>query len=257
MVPTTEESMILIDPRAGSGKADRGGDLLPYIQHLKVKAQKETLPYGDAAFEGNGPRGKIAIGIERKQLSDVLNCVDDARFAGHQKIGLKQIYQFNILIVEGIWKPDNATGYLMECISTLTWRPYRYRSQMVRYSKLFRYLLSVQLSSTPVIITRDIEHTAFNIVEVYHYFQKKWDEHTSMLEVQRISIPDMNSKPTLTRRWATDLEGIGVKLSQDAERVFKRPIDLAQGDESDWLRIPGIGVAKAQAIVREIRGWVR
>lgn len=246
--------MILIDPRAGSGQAERGGDLLPYIQALKIKAEKSQLPFGDACFEGNGPKGRIAVGVERKRLSDILNCIDDSRYAAHQKPGLKQLYQINVLIIEGVWKPDSATGYLMECISSLTWRPYRYRSQMTRYSKLFRYLLSVQLSGTPVIITRDIEHTAFNIVEMYHYFQKKWDDHTSLLEVQKIAIPDMNRRASLVRRWASDLDGIGVKMSQDAEKLFQSGYKLAMADETDWMKIKGIAVGTAQSIVRQIQG---
>ena len=247
--------MILIDPRAGSGQEMRGGDLLPYLQRLKIKAEKEMLPFGDACWEGNGPKGRIAVGVERKRLSDILNCIDDSRYAAHQKVGMKQIYQVSILIIEGVWKPDTATGYLMECISSLTWRPLRYRSQFTRYSKLFRYLLSIQLSGTCVIITRDIEHTAFNIAEMYHYFQKKWEDHTSLLEVQKIAIPDMNNHPSLVRRWASNLDGIGVKMSQDAEQIFKTPIALAEADESAWLRIPHVGVATAQQIVRQIRGW--
>lgn len=246
--------MILVDPRVGSGNAERGGDLLPYIQALKVKAEKSQLPYGDACFEGSGPHGTMTIGVERKRLSDILSCVDDSRYGGFQKIGMKKLYGCSILIIEGVWKPDSATGYLMECIASLTWRPLRYRSQLTRYSKLFRFLLSVQLSGVPVIITRDIEHTAYNIVECYHYFQKKWDDHTSLLEVQKLAIPEMNGKPSLVRRWACDIEGIGVKMSQDAERLFKTPIKLAQADEMAWMGIKGIGVGSAQDIVRQIWG---
>lgn len=246
--------MILVDPRVGSGNAERGGDLLPYILALKVKAEKSQLPYGDACFEGNSSRGTITIGIERKRLSDILNCIDDARYAGHQKVGMRGMYGCSILIIEGVWKPDTATGYLMECVASLTWRPFKYRSQYTRYAKLFRFLLSVQLSGVPVIITRDIEHTAYNIVECYHYFQKKWDDHTSLLEVQKLAIPEMNGKPSLVRRWACDIEGIGVKMSQDAEKLFKTPIQLAQADEQDWLRIPRLGVGTAQDIVRQIWG---
>ena len=246
--------MIYVDPRVGSGVAERGGDLLPYIQALKIKAEKQPLPFGDACCEGNGPKGRISIGIERKRLSDVLNCVDDGRFSGHQNIGMKQLYQVQVLMVEGVWKPDTATGYLMECVSALTWRPFKYRSQYTRYSKLFRYLLSIQLSGTCVIITRDIEHTAFNIVEIYQYFQKKWDDHTALLDTQRVIIPDLNGKPPLVRLWATDLEGVGVKLSQDAATLFKAPIHLAQSDETDWLRIRGIGAATAKSIINQIWG---
>lgn len=246
--------MILVDPRVGSGRADRGGDLLPYIQSLKVKAEKAPLSFGDAAFEGFGPKGTIAVGIERKRLSDILNCVDDARFAGHQRVGMSQMYQFSILVIEGVWKPDTATGYLMECVQTLTWKPYRYRSQMVRYSKLFRYLLSIQLSGIPVIITRDIEHTAYNIVECYHYFQKKWEDHTSQLEIQKVAIPTLNGRPSLAMKWANALDGVGVKSGQDAAALFKTGIKLAQADEMEWMKIKGIGVQTAQSIVRQIWG---
>ena len=243
--------MILVDPRAGSGMADRGGDLLPYILAQKQKAEKSMLAAGDACFEGNGKEGRILIGIERKRLSDILNCVDDARYA-QQRVVLKQMYRINFLIIEGVWKPDSVTGYLMECIQYLTWKPYRYRSQMVRYSKLFRYLISVQLGGTPVVITRDIEHTAYNIVEIYQYFQKRWEDHTSLIEVQKMSIPDMNSRPSLVRRWASDLDGVGVKYSLEADQLFPSAYDLATGDEFSWLKIKGIGVATAQDIIRQI-----
>ena len=136
--------MILIDPRAGSGQADRGGDLLPYILAQKVKAEKSQLPFGDAAMEGNGPKGRINIGVERKRLGDILQCIDDARYSAVQKVGMKAFYDVSLLMVEGVWKPDSYTGYLMECIQTMTWRPYRYRSQMVRYSKLYREIFAVK-----------------------------------------------------------------------------------------------------------------
>jgi ERCC4-type nuclease len=218
---------------------------------MKAKAQIEQLPYGDFAFEGNGPQGQILVGIERKTLSDMLNCIDDARYVG-QKVGMRKMYRVSILMIEGVWKPDTLTGYLMECIATLTWKPLRYRSQMTRYSKLFRYLLTVQLSGVCVIWTRDIEHTAYNIIECYHYFQKKWEDHTSLMEIHRMNLPELNGKPSLVRRWASDLDDIGVKYSQIAEGLFRTPIRLATADESAWLRIKGIGIGTAQNIIRQI-----
>lgn len=240
--------MILIDNRVGSK------ELLPYIQRIggSYKADLASLEFGDACFEGNGPNGKILIGIERKTMGDMLNCIDDARYSGHQIPGMMSMYNQSLLMVEGVWKPDKDTGYLMECVAMLSWRPFRYRQQMTRYSKLFRYLLSVQLSGVSVIITRDIEQTAYNITECYGYFNKKWEDHTSLLEIQKLNIPTLRAKPPLVQRWAAALEGVGVKHSAEAKKIFKTGMDLARGSEEDWMQISGVGPKLSRSIIKQI-----
>lgn len=230
-------------------------DLIPHIQRIGIRCDKSPLQYGDAAFEGRGPLGTIAVGIERKRLHDMLNCIDDARYTGHQRIGMKQMYQVSVLIIEGHWKPHDGDGMLMEGFSGgISWGYCRYRTQRTMYAKLYRYLISVALSGVIVTYSRDPFHTAFNITEWFQYFQKNWQGHTSLQEMQKIAIPTLNQKPSLVRKWAADLDGIGVKLSEDAEKLFKTPIKLAQADESEWLRIPGVGVKTAQQVVKEVWG---
>lgn len=242
--------MILVDPRVGSK------DLLPHIQKIGTPCQLQTLEYGDACFEGNGPdMSRVYIGVERKRVGDMLNCIDDARYAAHQRPGMQSMYNKDVLIIEGTWKPDVQSGYMMECVAALTWRPYRYRTQMVRYSKLFRYLLTIQLAGTMVISSRDAEQTAYNITELYAYFQKKWDDHVSLLEQQRLAIPTMNGKPTLVQKWAAAIEGIGPKLCMRAAEKFDSPIQLAKADEQDWMEIEGVGSKLAQKIVKTVNGW--
>ena len=238
--------MILVDHRVGSR------ELIPFLQRMGAKVEQTNLEFGDACFEGNGPDGRLCVGVERKALSDILNCIDDARYAGHQRPGMLAMYQKSILMIEGVWKPDTVTGYLMHCIKTLTWEPFRYRSSMTQYSKLFRYLLTLQLAGTVVIITRDMEHTAYNIKECYAYFQKKWDDHTSLLEIQKLNIRAMMGKPSLVRKWAAQLNGVGVKHSMEAEHLFKTPYELASSDEHDWIQIPGIGAKLARSIISQI-----
>jgi ERCC4-type nuclease len=204
------------------------------IHRIGVKAEMTQLEYGDACFDGNGPEDKnITIGIERKTLGDMLNCIDDARYVQHQRPGMLAMYRYNFLFVEGIWKPDIDSGYLLELVGSMNWRPPRNHSYQVRYSKLFRYLMSIQLAGTPVIMTRDLDHTAFNIVELFRYFMKKWDQHTSLLEVQKLNIPTLDGKPSLTRRWAEELEGVGGKIGRDASKVFASPYDLTCADEGE------------------------
>lgn len=241
--------MILIDGRIGSREA------LPVVQRIGLPAQLCQLEYGDFAFEGNGPKGKIMVGFERKTLHDMLNCIDDARYVAHQRPGMLNLYDKSFLIIEGSWKPHEG-GFLMEGFNGgSTWGFCKYRSSRVMYSKLRRYLYSMALSGVVVIYTRDLYQTAYDLCEAFHYFQKPWNAHTSLLEIQRLAIPEMNGKPTLVRRWAAAITSIGVKHSRAAEMMFRTGFRLADSEEAEWLKIPGIGVKTAQNVVKEIRGW--
>lgn len=242
--------MILVDAAVGSK------ELCPIIKTHGGECEVSSLPYADACFEGKGPDGTIAVGLERKTIHDMLRCIEDARYTGHQRIGMKNMYDVSVLIIEGHWKPHNENGMLMEGYHNgVNYGYCKPGGRRVMYNKLYRYLISVALSGVIITYTRDIGHTAFNIVEWFHYFQKAWEGHTSLLEMQKIAIPTLNAKPTLVRKWAADLEGIGVKMSGLAEREFRTPLKLATAEEQDWLRIPGVGVKTAQAIVREIGGY--
>jgi len=251
--------MILVDYRSGAEKQrdlTTVDKLISHIRRIGISCDKGALEFADAAFEGNGPHGKIMIGIERKTLHDMLNCIDDSRYSAHQKVGMGQMYQVSILMLEGCWRPHDPEGWLMEGFNGGTsWGFCKYRSSRTLYTKLFNYLLSVSMSGVLISQSRDLIHTAFNISSIYSYFQKPWESHTSMLEVQKLCIPDMRGKPTLVRKWASDIEDIGVKHSLQAEELFKLPINLANSSEMDWLKLPRLGVKTARKIIKEIRGW--
>jgi ERCC4-type nuclease len=238
--------MILVDSRIGSS------EVAPYIKKVGVAIEEVMLDFGDFCFEGNGPDGRITIGVERKRLHDMLNCIDDSRYASYQRPGMREVYDKSFLIVEGMWKP-HEDGTLMEEFRGGVWGQCKYRSSRVMYAKLRRYLFSISLSGVVVLYTRDIVQTAYDLCELFHYFSKGWDKHTSLLEIQKLAIPDMNVRPSLCRKWASDLNDIGVKFSMEAERLFRRSaIKLATSSELDWLKIKGIGVPTARKIIREI-----
>lgn len=241
--------MIYVDLATGSI------ELLTTLLQIGLKAERTSLPYGDFCFEGKGPEGDINIGIERKTLHDMMACIHDHRFGGHQMPGMKSLYDIRILMVEGHWKPNNPNGHLMEGFNGgLNWGFFRGRNGQAMYSQLYRYLLSVSLSGFIVLHSRDPWHTAYNIKELYAYFQKPWDQHTSLKELHTLAVPSLGGKPTLTRLWAHALKDIGTKLSDMAERHFKKPITLATADETEWLRVPGVGVKTAQRVYKEING---
>ena len=85
--------MILVDRREKPGKRDPF-DLLQCLRRLSgvsLPVEPTELPFGDVAFEGHGLNGPIAVGVERKRLHDLNACVEDARLAGHQSIGMRQM----------------------------------------------------------------------------------------------------------------------------------------------------------------------
>lgn len=240
--------MILVAPEIGSK------ELLPYIKKIGVPAEIQPLPYGDFCFAGNGPHGEIYIGVERKTLHDLLHCIDDARYGGFQKPGMQLLYTVKYLMVEAIYKPKED-GLLMEGNEKGQYWICRPGGKPVLYSKVRRYLMSASLSSVIVTHTRSMFETAYDLCEMYHYFNKRWDEHTSMLEMPKAIIPSITGKPSLCLKWAHDLDGVGLKYSLEAEKLFRRKARLlANSEESDWMKIKGIGAPTAMKIIKEING---
>lgn len=248
--------MILVDDRTGSK------ELLPLIQNIGVKCELTRLEYGDAAFEGNGPNGYITFGVERKTLHDMLACIEDARYAAHQRPGMLMLYSKSFLCLEGLWCAGESRDYkgtLMQGFQGgSSWGPLRTKGgRNTQYSKLYRYLVSVALSGVIITYPTNLYQTAYQICELYQYFQKKWQSHTSLIEVQKLNIPSLSGKPSLVRRWASELTDAGVVASIEAEKGFKTAKALANADESQWLKlgIPGVGPKTARQYVREINGW--
>ena len=232
-------------------------DLTPHFRAIQCPVEVRDLPFGDASFEGNGPNGPIEVGIERKRLHDVLKCIDDGRL-GWQLEGMKGLYTISILLVEGHWRPHAPEGWLMEGFHDGASFGYcKPGGSRLPYTKLSRFLITVQLSGVIVCCTRDPFHTAYTMADWFHYFQKSWDAHQSLLKIPKMNIPTLGQKVPLVRKWAADIEGVGIKLSADAQRLFKTPQALANSTASDWIQIPRIGPATALDIIKQIDGRKR
>lgn len=255
--------MILVDAAVGSKELRA-----PILSH-GVSCDITPLAWGDACFSGYGPDGEMLVGIERKKLHDILACIDDARY-NQQRIGMSMMYQVSCLYIEGLWKAKED-GTLMEGFrdynvehslkrdgmatrEVIAWTPLKMGSRPVMYYTLYRYLRSVAHANVIIVQTRDMAHTVTNIVNDYHYYQKRWKDHRSMREVYAIQVPSLTRRPKLVRKWAQDCEGIGVVLGEEAAKYFKTPIKLANASEQDWMKV-GTDVGTAQRIVKEIQGW--
>jgi ERCC4-type nuclease len=88
--------MLLVDSRAGSR------DLVkPLAKVLGTdNVEETTLDFGDVAFTGRGPNNTpLDIGIEHKQVADIVACCRDGRFAGHQLPGMRKRFVYKLATV--------------------------------------------------------------------------------------------------------------------------------------------------------------
>lgn len=244
--------MILVDDREKLGRDTGPIELHRLIKANGVPCEKSRIEYGDICFEGNGPNGKILIGIERKTLHNMLNCIDDSQYSAHQRPGMNIMYQKSFLLIEGHWR-QHEDGWLMEGFNDgSSWGYCKYKGSRVLYSKLYRYLLSVSMSGVTVIYSRNLTQTAYNACEMYHWFQKSWNNHSSLLSTQTLAVPGLDMQPSLVRKVAAQISNLGTKLSIEAEKRFKTTYRMINSSESDWMSIPKIGAKTAQQIIREI-----
>lgn len=241
--------MLLIDSRIGSN------DLLQIVRPWGIDAELVTLDYGDVAFCGNGPDGRpVQVGIELKRLSDLLQCITDGRLSGHQLPGLLRQYQQVWLIVEGEWRagPDGVLvtrhhGH---------WEPVRLGSRRYMHRDVMKFLITLEMKAgVHVQQTPDRATTARNVAALHSWWCiDEWDEHRAHLALDTARDTAMLVRPSLVRRVAAELPGIGYQKSGAVSAKFKTVRDLANAPESDWREIDGVGKTLSKRIVGAISG---
>jgi ERCC4-type nuclease len=241
--------MISIDDRVGSK------DLLKYFP--KGEARLTRLQYADACFMGKNSQGVSSVGVERKKLEDLLSSMQSGRLAGSQLIGLTNTYDVVYLIIEGLWRVG-ADGRLekLKGYKKKSWRPVVLGKRGYMAKELDSFLNTLQLK-VGVLVRESgtARHTAMMIRNLYGWYQK--DDHTSHLAIHKNRFRDEDvllSRPSLLRRVAAELDGVGWKRSLEVSKVFQSVSELSRATEKDWLAIPGIGKTIAKRVVAEIQG---
>ncbi len=215
----------------------------------------------DFQFTGCGPDGAtFCLGIERKTIQDLLNSMRDRRLAGQQLGRMIDTYDVCYLVVEGIWRRGRGTG-LVEIMNG-SWRASRGGH---RYAEVDRFLCSLEeLTGLRLRRTADEEETCAAIADLYLWWQKPYEAHTStrVIYAPGPSIKQKSNRPkmfrheaTLLEKWVVALPGINDRAIEIAKN-FTSPKDLANADMDRWLGISGqrIGKKTAQTIVEAIEG---
>ena len=257
--------MLALDPRAGSG------DLLRPLKRRGVPVEPQELEFGDAAFFGSGGQAAgempIHVGIEVKRISDVLQCIHDGRFAGHQLPGLLRLYDVVWLVVEGGYRAS-ANGVLELPVHKgarhrwVDYASYTGSTRQVMWRSVQHWLTTMEMrAGIRVARTLTHEETADWIAALYSWWQKDWDDHRSHLALyagRDIGVGDgavelFTRRPNLVGFVAQVLPGIGAERAHLVQKHFTSVEALVAADEAEWVSIKGIGKVTAKKVVEALR----
>lgn len=222
-----------VDDRVGSR------ELLPELKKLHTPAVKVRLPFADAAFEGEGEKGVVKIGVERKTIYDLIQSMTTGRLSSHQLPGLVQTYDFRYIVVEGLWRPGRDG--VVE-----VWKGGGWRAAPTRlgWFEVDRYLTTLEVrGGCWVRRTGSLWETAVMVGSLYRWWGKEWKEHRGHLQLEKGLMPDrvLFSKPSYPRLVASVLPGIGWEKSLAVAKRFKTVRAMVEAGPKEWREVPGIG----------------
>jgi ERCC4-type nuclease len=244
-----EHKVILVDDRKGSG------EVAPILRGLGVPVKVVRMDSADFAFEGQGPKGACLVGVERKKVSELIQSIQSGRFEGEQLPKMVTTYEHSWLIVEGVFRPNPQSGVLEEGVRG-GWREIIQGRTGFAFCQLDNFLTSMQARVHLMVkYANTVEDTAHIVKGMWQWYRKPWQQHKSGLVIYTPPPPAaLWLKPSLVRRVATQLEGIGWEKSAAVAAKFSSVLDMIVATEAEWQTIPGIGKGLAARAVRQLLG---
>lgn len=236
--------MIYVDPRIGSG------ELLEDIRsHVNGQAEMCGMDAGDFSFEGNGPGGEVAVGIERKKIRDMLTSMRSGRFAGDQLVKMGQVYDVIYLIVEGLYRPGK-TGILETWVNGSGWAPLtlaakgKVAGNTFTYAELDKHLWSLEMLKNVVVRrSSNPQETAWQVANCYQQWRKPWDSHRST-DAIKLQTEVSVFHCSLLRKMASEMPGVGWERSKKVEAHFREYGErwfeaMGQATMEEWQGVLG------------------
>ena len=238
---------ILIDSRVGSK------DLVKYFP--KHMTQITTLEFADAAFIGyDREKNLIPVGIEVKKFDDLLQCMVDGRFAGHQLPGLRRDYKHVWLIVEGRFKGNPRTGVLEKPTGRGNWVDVHRAGRTIMFRDIISWLTTMTVvGGIHVHRTYNRMETAQVIWGLYQWWDKEFPTHNALHVFNTSGAPSLYGKPSLLRRLVKELGGIGWGRSAKVAKHFDSVLEMVTATPKEWEKIEGIGKVTAKNVVEELQ----
>jgi len=234
---------LLVDERVGSR------ELCEPLQKLGLPAELTHLEFGDLAFEGRGEAGKlVSIGVELKNMRDLISSIRTDRLPGHQLPGLQRTYDFRWLLIEGLWRSDRKG--LLQVESHGRWKKVQGRMTVSELNK--RVLVMLLRGGLVPWYTTTRHQTLEWLRDLYRtWTDVDLDKHQSHLAIYT----PLTIRPISTfRQVISGLPGIGFKTSLVVEKHFKTLARAMLASQQEWQDIEGIGPKTALQIWRVIHG---
>lgn len=243
--------MILVDSRVGSKH------LAGEFDSLGVGYELTQLEFGDCSWLGKSDSGPVAVGVELKNVNDLLNSIQSGRLSGHQVPGLLDRYQHVWLVVEGVYR--SRRDGLVEVLQGRTWTPLVMgRRRPVYYSEIEGYLTTLAVEAgIHTKQTGNAKETARFIELLYTWWQK--DKHTSLQTIYQPKEGGGSIRRESDWEKRMKLTAKGLQPGFGWERVkgivgeFDSVADMINASEDRWKEIPGIGKKLAADVVAGIR----
>jgi len=258
-VPRSSPLSIRVDNRRGSKE---------YIPMLNKQsegiAHASSMEFGDFAFSGNGPNGKIRIGVELKTLRDFAHSVESKRLQARQLPGMCKSYDIRWLIIEGVWK-SMADGGIIRQSSPRKWQTHPRLvtgGREFRASRLEAFLSSCSRMRVFVWRTLDSRETVRWLISTARYWAKRDTDHGDAGLMVKESLLSDNAFGNAAEepgrlqraRTARSFIGVGDKLAWKIADYFPSVKAMMKAKPMEWMQIEGLGVGIANKIVKAIDG---
>jgi ERCC4-type nuclease len=237
--------MLLIDDRAGSE------ELAKPLRAMGLPVTLERLEFGDVAFIGRGQAGtEVSVGIEFKQLGELVQALRTERLAGHQLPGMRECYDFSYLLIEGPWLYDKSGRLQRRSKMSKALKPL---GGSMSISELLKRVFVLHLAGgLNPLWTSSRQDTLSVIRDLYRtWTDKALDEHKSHLAVYTPPAP-IYVPVTPASHCAKGIEGIGWPKAHAIARHFKTVEAMVAADEKEWMKVEGIGKELAARAVRAL-----
>ena len=239
--------------------------MYPFIKAITndVIMTRVDPPFGDCVWTGNGPNDStLQVAVEYKKINDILDCMIDGRFTGHQLIGLVEHYDRRYLLIEGRIRTDRNSGVLQKMIwdnrhKKYTWVDIVRGGIPMLYRDFEHWLTTIEEQAQFRVKFTSDEHESARWVAAKHswYTYKTWDEHKALKQFHVPPPPTASfQKPSLVRRVAKEFSGVGWDRSAAVAARFQNVRQMVCASEAEWREVDGIGKTIAARIVWEVTG---
>lgn len=223
-------------------------ELLVPLQAAGLPAERAILEFADFCWEGRGPnRTHVLVGVELKNVADLIGSLRSKRLPGHQLPGLIDTYDHCWLVIQGHWRVG-ADG-MVQVPNKRGRKPAWVKAHgSMTGQELQKELLTLELcGGLRIRHTLDQTETVQLLGALYRWWtDSAFDQHRSHLAIYHPP-PRM---PVSDFRFAVSAwPQIGYEKSKLIEQHFGGSLRRAAlATQAEWTAIPGVGPKIARRI---------